>query len=324
MADIDAKAIYELPIPIWVTSATLGRTYESGFGEVTFDVVMPADEPTDGAPPAASGLSEKTQGLTWTHEYGAFIPESLRPATALLRIALVNIKAPIDNERAWRAVDHRLAENIDRWFDDVRTWVEVLTGQDLDPQHRVFDAEAVGTGLTFIEPPHQNALGLRITMPRIRPIQARDWAALLKAVKEGTEPPLEELLSRDARAAQRRGGNRRAIIDATTAVEIALTRHVVNLRATLPANQQKRIDRKPGFGTFISIAEDSGLTLRVTYDRLRALNDLRNDAAHRGARPGELETVRAVQVMIDFLAEHGHYRRMAAPESDGSGFVVHP
>ncbi len=323
MADIEFKAIYELPIPIWMTCATLGQTFASGFSQVTFDVVMPANDQPGGSPPAVPGLSQHMPRLTWTYEYGAFVPEDLRPATALLRIGIVDIKAPIDPERTWRTADHQLAEQIDRWFDDVRAWVEVLTGQDLDPKHRVYDSEAVGTGLTFVEPPHQDALGLRITTPRIRPIQAEEWAALLETVKKGEEPPLEELLSRDARAAQRRGANRRAVIDAATAVEIVLTRHIGDLRSTLPPNQQTRIDRKPGFGTFISIAENSGLTLQVSYDHLRSLNDLRNEAAHRGAAPGDLEVVRAVRIMMEFLAHHGHYRRMTTPEPDGSEFIVY-
>lgn len=40
----------------------------------------------------------------------------------------------------------------------------------------------------------------------------------------GVEPPPEEVLSRDARAAQRRKAGRRAIVEAATAVEIVLTR----------------------------------------------------------------------------------------------------
>ncbi|MFI9387888.1 hypothetical protein [Kutzneria sp. NPDC052558] len=61
---------------------------------------------------------------------------------------------------------------VDKWFDDVRTWAEVVTGQDLDPRYRVYDAESAGTGLTFIEPPHDGPLGLTITTPRILPLHA--------------------------------------------------------------------------------------------------------------------------------------------------------
>jgi hypothetical protein len=116
----------------------------------------------------------------------------------------------------------------------VRTWTEIMTGQDLDPNHRVYDAESVGAGLTFVEPAHDGALGFKIATSHVLPLRPPEWAAVLGLVRDGKEPPLEEVLSRDARAAQRRGANRRAIIDAATALEIALGQHVRSQVAQLP------------------------------------------------------------------------------------------
>src|SRR3712207_440665 len=145
---------------------------------------------------------------------GAGIRRAYSRATALHRVAVTEVESPSYDHMLWFTPDHQLAEHVNRWFDEVRTWVEVLTGQDLDPNHRVYDAESVGTGLTFIEPPHDGALGLRITTPHVRPLRAQQWADIVGFVRDGKEPPLEEVLSHDARAAQRRNANRRAIIDA--------------------------------------------------------------------------------------------------------------
>lgn len=253
----------------------------------------------------------------WTQEYGAFVPESLRPATAVHRIAISAVEGPSYPDRSWLTHDHQLAQSIDTWFDGVRTWVEILTGQDLDPRHRVYDAEAVGDGLTFIAPPHQDALGITITTPRVRPLRHDEWTTILNLVREGTEPPLEEVLSRDARAAQRRNANRRAVIDAATALETTLGRHIRTLLPTLPESQQKRINDRTALGDYISIAEQSGLVLAVAVERLREVNKLRNDAAHRGEAPDNWAAGTAVQVMIDFLGAHGRYRRTDASEPDG-------
>jgi hypothetical protein len=85
----------------------------------------------------------------WAQEYGAFIPESLRPATALHRVAMTDVDGPAyDDHRSWITPDIQLARCVNRWFDDVRTWAEVVTGQDLDPNHRVYDAELDGVGQT--------------------------------------------------------------------------------------------------------------------------------------------------------------------------------
>lgn len=314
-------AIYELPVPMWVTKAVLGRTYRTGYGSLHFDVAMPGGESPLGEAPAALGVDHShvpNQGpVVWTQEYGAFIPESLRPATALHRIVVTAVEGASYPDREWLTPDHQLAQIVDRWFDGVRTWVEILTGQDLDPRHRVYDAEPVGGGLTFIEPASERALGLTITTPHVRPIRPAEWERSLSLVSNGDEPPLEEVLSRDARAAQRRNANRRAVIDAATALEITLGRYVRDRATQLPESQQKRISDRAALGDYIAIAEASHLELALPFDRLRQLNRLRNDAAHRGKAPNNWEAAAAVQVMIDFLGFHGQYRRTGVEELDG-------
>jgi len=324
--DMGVAAIFELPVHIWLMCDALGTTYPSGYGALRFSVAMPTDRPPVGGPPDVAGVAAHTEPtgeqVVWIQEYAAFIPASLRPATALHRVVITDVEGPSYEHKLWFTPDHQLAEYVNRWFDDVRTWVEVLSGQDLDPNHRVYDASSVGEGLTFIEPPHDGALGITVTTPRVLPLRAQDWAAILGFVRDGKEPPLEEVISRDARAAQRRSANRRAIIDAAIALEIALGQHVRGLADQLPEKQRKRIDERTALGAYISIAEVSGLQLAVPIERLSWLNDLRNDAAHRGAAPSDWDTGQAVQVMIDFLGAHGTYRRTAASEPDGSEWVV--
>lgn len=323
---MDARAIFELPVHIWVMCDALDMTYPTGYGELRFNVVMPDDRPPVGGPPDVSGIALRPEltgeQVVWLQEYGAHIPKSLRPATALHRVAVTDVEGPSYDHMPWFTPEHQLAEYVNRWFDDVRTWAEIVTGQDLDPNHRVYDAESVGTGLTFIEPPHDGALGLTITTPRVLPLRAQEWADILGFVRDGKEPPLEEVLSRDARAAHRRNANRRAIIDAATALEIALGRHVRSHADQLPEEQRGRVSKRTALGDYISIAEHSGLQLAVLVDRLRWLNNLRNDAAHRGAAPSHWEAGDAVQVMIDFIGAHGRLRRTGEREPDGGEWVL--
>ena len=319
---MDVTAVYELPAPLWVMCDALERAYPTGHGQLRFTLVTPTGSPPDGGPPDVPGFESYVkpgaEPVIWVQEYGAFIPESFRPATTLQRVVLTGVEGPTyEGHNSWFTPDSQLAEYVGSWFDDVRTWVEVITGQDLDPRHRVYDAESVGAGLTFLEPPHDGALGLRITTPHVRPLLAREWASVLGFVRDGVEPPLEEVLSRDARAAHRRGAYRRAVIDAATALEIALGRHVRGLADEIPEKQSRRITNRAALGDYISIAELSGLRLSVTVDRLRSLNDLRNDAAHRGAAPGAWAAADAVQVAIDFLGAHGSIRRSTESEPDG-------
>lgn len=328
---MDVRAVFELPVHIWVMREALGGTYPTGFGQLRFTVLTPTDgppvdeSPTTG-PPAIEGIESHPElsgaDVEWAQQYGAFIPESLKPATALLRIGVTDVDGPTYDHMSWFTPEHQLAEYVTPWFDNARTWVEVFTGQDLDPNHRVYDAQAVGAGLTFIEPPNDSALGLQISTPRILPLPAEQWARILAFVRDGVEPPLEEVLSRDARAAQRRGADRRAIIDSATALEIVLGRHVRGLVDQLPESQQKRIGERAALGTYISIAKESGLELAVDVEKLGWLNNLRHDAVHRGLAPSNWDAGTAVQLMIDFLGAHGHIRHTGDHEPDGSEWIV--
>lgn len=320
------SAIFELPVPIWVMSDALGETYSTGLGSLTFNVVMPSLDGTHGAPPTVPGLSDRQEladpEMRWVHEYGAHIPESYKPATALHRVAFTDVDGPTPTNRTWFTPEAQLAEFVAPWFNSVRTWVEVVTGQDLDPNHRVYDAVAVGHGLTFLDRDHDGAHGLQITTPRVLPVPAREWESILKLVSAGKEPPLEELLSRDARASRRRGAERRAVIEAATALELVISRHVRSRTDQLPESQQRRLGNSPSLGTYIDIAEKSQLTLAVGYENLRWLSTLRNDAAHRGEAPSNWDTGTAVQIAIDFLGAHGRFARAQEREPDGSEFVL--
>lgn len=325
-APMNVTAIYELPVPIWVTRSTLGETYPSGYGKLRFEVVMPQDEPPAGGAPVIDGVSmpESSDGelIVWTTAYAAWIPESLRPATALHRIAITTVEAPTRPGRTWESPDHQLAAQIVFWFDRVRTWVEILTGQDLDPNHRVYDAEAIGAGLTFVAPPHEGELGFRLTTPRIRPISDYQWKMILAAVRDDMEPPLEEVLLRDARAAFTRRFYRRVIIDAATAVEIVLARTLIGRAKELPEKQRTRLENRPTLGAYINIAKVSNLKFEVTFEDLERLSASRNDAVHRGQSPDDLETHSLLRIATDFLGAYGPLLRVSDREPDGSEWVV--
>lgn len=320
------SAIYEFPVPIWVMSDALDTTYATGYEGLKFNVVMPSEDGPNGGPPTVTDLETLNElvgdDVVWVHEYGAFIPESYKPATALHRVALTDVYGPTPAHLTWFTPDAQLAEYVGPWFNAVRTWAEVVSGQDLDPNHRVYDAIAVGDGLTFLDTDHDGAHGLQITTSSVLPVPARMWEVILQNVSQGKEPPLEEILSRDARASQRRGAGRRAILEAATALEIVVSRHVRSQVDKLPERQQSRLTDRTTLGGYIDIAEKSGLPLAVDYEMLRRLSAMRNDAAHRGEAPNDFDVVAAVQTAIDFLGAHGSYQRSTEREPDGSEFVL--
>ncbi|MCC2334253.1 hypothetical protein [Cellulomonas wangsupingiae] len=197
-------AIYELPVPIWISTDVLGKRLQSGFGPLVFDVLMPRQAGAVGAPPVLEGVEAPTRRadsdelLIWTQRFAAFTPGADGESTALFRIVVQTH----DRGEPGNQLDI-LARMIDPWFDAVRTWVEAVTQQDLDPNHRVYDATVVGGNLTVLEPAltGDSPIGLILTTPRITPVAGGAWRGILARVAAGDEPPLEEQLSRDARAA---------------------------------------------------------------------------------------------------------------------------
>lgn len=305
---VEVTAVYELPVPIWVSCEALGQTLRSGIGSLRFDVAMPKDEQPVGAAPEIDGASfpEQQEGelLAWTTEYAGFIPEAMQPATALRRVVITAVQAPVDPDNSWRGPDQQLAELVGYWFDQVRTWVEILTGQDLDPAHRVYTATTVSAGLTFVAPPNDGALGIQLTTPSIQPVAAEDWRKILTSVRDGVEPPVELLLHRDARAMLARRFYRRAVIDAAMAAEIVLVRCVNQQSASLPENQRNRLDNRATLGKLIGISEASGLNFAVTFDELKELNRLRIAAVHLAQAPGYVETHTLLDISNRFISAH--------------------
>lgn len=326
---MDVIASYEFPVPIWVTRSALEQSYPTGYRGVEFTVATPRESSPAGAAPLIDGVDHfesSTDGeqTVWDMEYGAFIPESLRPATALHRVAIHQVTAPEPPEhRSWASEADQLGWVIQAWFDDVRTWVEVITGQDLDPNHRVYDAVIIGAGLEFITPKLKGALGMQLTTPRVLPIPADAWRKVLEHVRDGVRPPLVEELCRDARAAERRGFYRRTAIDSAAALEMALEQILTAEVDQLPMGQQKRVHEGPsGLGVWLSIAKESGRKFAVPHDRLVEVKAKRNDAVHHGVVPNPDEACRVVQTVIDFLGAHGPSPRSGDPGPDGSEWQI--
>lgn len=312
-------AIYELPVPIWIATDVLGERITTGFGSVTFDILMPSIGGAIGVPPALEGVnipslkSQSAELLVWIQRFAAFTPGADADSAALCRVVVQTHEA-----KAVDCASSDLALVIESWFDAVRTWVETITGQDLDPNHRVYTATDHGANLTFIDPASTNGgpVALSITTPRITPVPAKAWRRILRAIAAGEEPPLEEQLSRDFRAAFFRGQLRRSVIDAASAAELVISSLIrENVSADDLPDQKlrknlKALDKQP-LGGLVTLARAAGLDLGVDFNDLKDLTDLRNDAIHRARAPKSSQALRVTQAVIDLLAIHGPWRRAA-------------
>jgi hypothetical protein len=187
-----------------------------------------------------------------------------------------------------------LYTSIDLWFDLVRAWIETAVDQDADPENplrgvitpgsglmvSINDAEVVSTptaanrGIVFSR--EQEAVNL----PRLRKV--------IKQANAGTTPSDAHLLLRDGRAALRRGGYRRAVIDAGGAVELTLA--TFNQTTT-----QVNTGGRATLGWYVdqpTIAARANLPANLKQD----LVVLRNNAIHQNHIPSRSETLEALRL----------------------------
>ena len=314
-------AIYQLPVPIWISTDVLGERIRSGYRGFEFDVFMPTDiAPVGGAPVVpcveVPAVESDADLVVWAVEFAA---EASDPnSTALCRVVVQTLEShdPVNGPSD-------LARAMERWFDAVRTWAETLTGQDLDPNHRVFSSKEYGEHLTLLDPaPATNGpIALSLSIPHVVPVSASEWRMLLARVAAGEEPPLEEQLNRDARAAFNREQYRRSVIDAASAAEIVLHRLIATsvTEAQLPNSEYRRrllkLDMQP-LGDLVKIADAAGVDVEV--DGLAALVRVRNDAIHRGAAPSIFDAYQAGKAATRLLGCYGEWKRAGSAATSGA------
>jgi hypothetical protein len=301
-------AVYRLPFPIGLTGQCDGIAVATKLGGITGRVVLPRLEWKDDyvfvEPPRVRGLSSrmvqtaerdelggwgqihayerKTRAVTWSAEmivlcfsqiptrkfsYGAYIQGRGAPEGK-----------PVD----------ALFDAINGWSRSLADWVEVFKDQDCGRVGTLTSVTARGQGLSVWTREGSidsgvPALSHHITfVSRDREmVDPAAWRRILRMVEGGTRIPDEHRLVADARAWLRRNEYRRAVIDAGTVAELALTRLMDNAIEPVPKPIRKRLsaEHRP-LGRLIELV---GHSTGVPMTDLRALVQVRNQAVHANA-----------------------------------------
>lgn len=320
-ASADEQAIvgvYDLPIHVFVRPDVLGSRVPTAAGKLRFEVLAPvrvADAAVDVVvPPPLPLVADDDEALgesPWVMNYGAFTDG---PAVALCRVGIAarvdsaeSLTAARWNEGSPRAVVHdALAHRVEVWFDAVRSWVEVLTGQDLNHRHPVYDATLHGHGLKLWDGSALAPPGLlTLTTPAVNPLNLSGWTSVLARVAEGAEPPAEHLLARDARAAAVRRETRKAVLDAAAAAELVLNGLLAHELTGLPDTTRSAIQAEHRtLGRLVDLLARARPDVADRRDDLKHLTTVRNRAAHRGTAPDYDDAVRAVDTATELTLLH--------------------
>jgi hypothetical protein len=199
-----------------------------------------------------------------------------------------------------------------RWVDSVAEWLEVIAKLDVQ-------AEELG-GISTSHHVRQPSLvvgeqGSRWLTERTLPTivshrshaaSREDWQLAVTLTNTGIEPADEHRFLRDSRAALRRGHLRRAVIDAGTSTEIALSEAIRRrLRGLSVAEEPvaQALRNANGVVELYDLLAAIGATLPGSRDRLMdQLAGTRNRAAHAGRVPTLEEARRSLVVADEIVA----------------------
>ena len=340
-------AVYQFPQSIWVDHNVLGERFETRIGPLLATIITPpmagdqrATAPSlTGIPVDALGpvLGERPNRLDayptfatsidpeWATEYAAHHPGR---ATALRSVCIElseDLDAPVHNdlhgaignqESSSRysiqgTPEARIADvvgrNIESWYTRLAEWVTVLTEQDLDHHHPLYDASLIAPGLRVWHNKSWNTSASRYQVPTVIPTDIDAWRETLLHIGDCKRPALEWQLLVQAARAVKRGYHRRAVIDYATAAEVCLSRKVQNSTASAPKPSER--SNLHGWSNWLAKHEPSIYTVDTDF---QVLLDTRNDAAHRGIEPTADQIRTTAESAHRIVKAHGFAKRTAS------------
>jgi hypothetical protein len=174
---------------------------------------------------------------------------------------------------------------VDGWVNRLAEWLEVLSNQDANRVAPRRDVHVHGDGvqvwtvedgvLSLPAAPHK----ISVTVSDDEPITHATWRRLLRLAGDHVPVPQSHRLLIDARAWARRNNPRRAVIDAGTAAELALTRLLEEQLEPLGEHVRRVIKREQR--TLGRLVEVTSTLLPISREDLQHLVETRNGAVHR-------------------------------------------
>lgn len=296
-----AELIHTCDVLLPVAVECLGRTFETQIGGVDAQLLMPSlDRPTlEDSPVLGPPHFEVLVGdVDWT----TFFDDGLDVTT----------KSPWGSMHSWNVRDptigspdvqrlgvrfaaevmgledayERVVEHLEPWWESLREWIEVLTAADVTTQNlgRTFAPETAWTRPVDGGPRrtirlHGGTYFVPADKERI-PFAGLARAASLAGV---VEPDLEWRLIREARQRRWQGQYRASVLDAGSAVELALTKLIVGQLGNVAAPAQSALlDKYRTLGGRGELFRRLGGELPEGFGP--GLVQPRNAATHEGAR----------------------------------------
>jgi hypothetical protein len=309
---------YSLPSAIGVDANCFGQTFPIVLGTLTGTITLPQvtwaeSKPKVIAPlpPGPTGgalerwIDQTYNGWELFHFWGdvpSYKPAEKELIQSYVSAFLLNFsvdKAALTYSNCLYGRGHPQGElitsifnEIDVWFDRVRTWTEVCVDQDLDYEAPVTVVSRPGNGLSVVAMDDEGVSlpstgnHIVVTMSSDELLTLPKFIQIVDLANKGALPSAAHCLVRDGHAAFRRKQYRRVVIDAGTATELSLADfNQSSVHATTPPN--------PTLGWYARdtmIATQAMLPTNTVTD----LVEVRNKAIHENRVPTRAGALQAL------------------------------
>lgn len=226
---------YPLPVSIGVARDVLGDVSATRIGDNTAHVHLPrlrGEDPILIQPAVLDSLNEEhcyvdgtdPEREAPTSPWGW--PLSWNTPDEQTVLAVTQVVMTLEQVMLAQSADVLAScrKELPQWFSTLKDWCEILTKQDLDvvaPRERI-RSDGAGWACWYDGDPVRVLPRVIMDLDYGDPVSQTCWDRLVIRAGDGTQPDTEHLLLRDARSAQVRRQFRRAVLDAATAIEIAL------------------------------------------------------------------------------------------------------
>lgn len=206
------------------------------------------------------------------------------------------------NSRRWQPSGpavRSIFEEINGWADRLMVWAGTVANQHTYLEDSRGPARWDGEGLLVravtdegVSPSDARPNSVTVGMRAFERINAETLEWILSKTSNGDTPALNRTFLRDAAGERRRGKNRKAVIDAGSAAELALSSWH---RAHRPEGKDP-LGVKPTLGRYVEHYAEL-----LPPDTTSGLVDPRNDAIHRGIAPDHDVAGRALEIAAEIV-----------------------
>lgn len=308
---------YPLPVGIDVARDVLGDVSATHIGDQTAHIHLPqlrGEDPILIQPAVLDSVNEEPCYVDGTNPEGDAPtspwgwPLSWNTPGEQSAFAVSQVVMTLEKVMPARAADVLAScrKELPQWFSTLKDWCEILTKQDLDvvaPRERV-RLDGRGWACWHDGDPIRVRPRIILDFDYGDPVSQTCWNRLVQLAGSGIRPETEHRLLRDARSVHVRRQFRRAVLDAATAIEIALYNLIIKKQLQNPSPLVETLVELHGkIGVWAPCRTWSLSSETFRPSMTNDLVALRNAVIHKQAsKPTAEESKRMLEAAADLVA----------------------